>query len=115
MRGAREEDLALRYLEKKGLRLLDRNVRAPGGELDLVMRDGATLVVVEVRKRAHAGFGSAAESVDRRKQSRLVQATRGMLARRPELSQLEVRFDVVALDAQDRIDWIQAAFDVADG
>ncbi|MGQ0503622.1 MAG: YraN family protein [Panacagrimonas sp.] len=115
MKGAREEDLALHFLEKKGLRLLDRNVRAPGGELDLVMRDGSALVVVEVRKRAHAGYGSAAESVDGRKQARLVQATRGMLARRPEWAQLAVRFDVVALDAQDRIDWIQAAFDVADG
>ena len=68
MKGAREEDLALRYLESRGLRLVGRNLRAPGGELDLVMRDGAALVVVEVRKRSHRGFGNAAESVDRRKQ-----------------------------------------------
>ncbi|MGQ0699125.1 MAG: YraN family protein [Panacagrimonas sp.] len=114
MKGAREEDLALRYLELRGLKLVDRNVRAPGGELDLVMRDGAALAIVEVRKRAHRGYGSAAESVDSRKQSRIVQATRGLLARRPEFAKLSVRFDVVTLDADDRIEWIQAAFDAAD-
>lgn len=114
MKGAREEDLALRYLQARGLHLVDRNVRARGGELDLVMRDAETLVIVEVRKRAHRGFGSAAESVDIRKQARIVLAARSLLAQRPELARLPARFDVVALDADDRIDWIRAAFDVAD-
>lgn len=114
MKGAREEDLALRYLEARGLRLVERNVRAHGGELDLVMRDAGSLVIVEVRKRAHSSFGTAAESVDARKQSRIVHAARALLARRPELARLPARFDVVALDAADRIDWIQAAFDAED-
>lgn len=114
MKGAREEDLALAHLQARGLKLVARNVRQPGGELDLVMRDGSELVVVEVRKRAHAGYGSAAESVDARKQQRVVRATQGLLVRNPELARLPVRFDVVALDAGDRIDWIRAAFD-ADG
>jgi putative endonuclease len=114
VKGAREEDLALRHLEARGLKLVDRNVRARGGELDLVMRDGETLVIVEVRKRAHQGFGSAAESVDARKQSRVVTAARALLAQRPDLARLSARFDVVALDAQDRIEWIQAAFDAED-
>ncbi|MGH8516152.1 MAG: YraN family protein [Panacagrimonas sp.] len=115
MNGAREEDLALRYLQSRGLELVERNVRAKGGELDLVMREaGATLVIVEVRKRTHQAFGSAAESVDARKQRRIVQAARALLARRPELARLPARFDVIALDADDRIDWIQAAFDASD-
>jgi putative endonuclease len=113
--GSREEDLALRYLQARGLELVERNVRAKGGELDLVMRDpSATLVIVEVRKRAHRAFGTAAESVDARKQRRIVQAARALLARRPELARLPARFDVIALDADDRIDWIQAAFDASD-
>lgn len=111
MKGAREEDLALRHLEARGLTLVARNVRARGGELDLVMRDGEALVIVEVRKRAHRAFGSGAESVDARKQARIVMAARALLAQRPELARLPARFDVVALDAQDRIDWIQAAFE----
>lgn len=114
MKGAREEDLALRYLEAQGLTLVGRNLRARGGELDLVMRDGDTLVIAEVRKRSHLAFGSGAESVDARKQARIVNAARALLAQRPELARLPARFDVVALDAADRIDWIQAAFDAAD-
>lgn len=115
MNGSREEDLALRHLQSQGLELIERNVRARGGELDLVMRDrNATLVIVEVRKRTHRAFGSAAESVDPRKQRRIVLAARALLARRPDLARLPARFDVVALDGDDRIDWIQAAFDASD-
>jgi putative endonuclease len=114
VKGAREEDLALRYLEARGLRLVGRNLRARGGELDLVMRHGEELVIVEVRKRAHPGFASAAESVDARKQARIVSAARALLAQRPELARLPARFDVVALDAQDRVEWIQAAFEAQD-
>lgn len=114
MKGAREEALALQFLESQGLSLVDRNVRARGGELDLVMRDRDALVIVEVRKRSHAGFGSAAESVDARKRARIVLAAQALLAQRPELARLPARFDVVALDADDRIEWIQAAFDASD-
>ena len=114
MKGAREETLACQHLERQGLRLIDRNVRVQAGELDLVMQDGDTLVVVEVRKRSHSGFGSAAESVDARKRERIVMATRKLLAARPELAKLSVRFDVIALDAADRIEWIADAFDVSD-
>lgn len=114
MNGAQAEDIALRYLEARGLTLIDRNVRARGGELDLVMRDADSLVIVEVRKRSHAGFGSAAESVDARKQAKIVVAARWLLAQRSDLARLPARFDVVTLDAQDRVDWIQAAFDAGD-
>lgn len=115
MNGSREEELALRYLQTQGLELIERNVRAKGGELDLVMRDrNANLVIVEVRKRTHRAFGTAAESVDARKQRRIVLAARTLLARRPDLARLPARFDVVALDGEDRIEWIQAAFDATD-
>lgn len=111
MKGAAEEELALRHLQRQGLSLVLRNYRVKGGELDLVMREAGTLVIVEVRKRSHRGYGSAAESVDARKQQRIVLAARWLLARRSDLAVLPVRFDVVALDAGDRIDWIRGAFD----
>lgn len=114
MNGASAEDLALRFLEARGLKLIDRNVRARGGELDLVMRDADSLVIVEVRKRSNTSFGTAAESVDARKQAKVVVAARALLAQRPDLARLPARFDVVALDASDRIEWIQAAFDASD-
>lgn len=111
MKGAGAEDLALAYLQKQGLKLLLRNYRARGGEIDLVMRDANALVVVEVRKRSSAKFGSAAESVDARKRARIVLAARWLLAQRADLAKLAARFDVVTLDADDRVEWIKAAFD----
>lgn len=111
MKGEREETLALRHLQGQRLQLVARNYRCKGGELDLVMRDADTLVVIEVRKRSNANFGSAAESVDARKQAKIVHATRMFLSEHAAFSNCAVRFDVVALDAADRIEWLQAAFD----
>ena len=111
MKGADAEDFALAHLEAQGLRLIDRNVRVPGGEIDLLMRHHECLVVVEVRKRSNTGFGTATESIDARKRSRLIHATRMMLGRRPQFADMPIRFDVVALDAQNHIEWLQAAFE----
>lgn len=111
MKGADAEDLALAYLQQRGLKLVLRNYRARGGEIDLVMRDACTLIVVEVRKRSSAKFGSAAESVDARKRGRIVLAARWLLSQRADLARLAARFDVVTLDADDKIEWIKAAFD----
>jgi putative endonuclease len=98
-RGATGEALAAHHLEQLGLRIVARNVHLRHAELDLIALDGATLVVVEVRLRASAGFGSAAESVDARKQRRIVRAATELLARGglPRFS--SVRFDVVAIYA----------------
>lgn len=113
MRGAEAEDKALAHLLARGLKLVARNYRTRTGELDLVLREGQTLVVAEVRKRSHAGFASGAESVDARKQQRIAQTAAQFLAAHPEFAQCPVRFDVLALDADDRIEWIPAAFDSA--
>ncbi|MGH8461858.1 MAG: YraN family protein [Stenotrophobium sp.] len=111
MKGAAEEDLALRHLLAQGMKTVARNWRCAGGELDLVMCHGAVLVIAEVRKRSNAKFGSAAESVDARKRSRIVHAARLFLAAHPDYAQHEVRFDVLALDAANNIQWLRAAFD----
>lgn len=99
------------YLQARGLRLVARNWRCKGGELDLVLRERDTLVVTEVRKRSNALFGSAAESVDPRKQRRLALATQMFLAAHPEHARAPLRFDVVAMDGKGGIDWLRAAFD----
>jgi putative endonuclease len=108
--GAAAETRALRHLEARGLRLIERNWRTRGGELDLILRDRDTLVIAEVRARSHAGFGGAAGSVDARKRARIVHAARAYLVAHPQYESLPVRFDVVAIDAG-RIDWIPAAFE----
>ncbi|MFA5941999.1 MAG: YraN family protein [Sinimarinibacterium sp.] len=110
-RGAQAEDAALRLLANGGLRLVARNFRCRGGELDLVMLDGVTLVIVEVRARASARFASAAESIDARKQTRIVLATQMFVVTHPQHAQRAIRFDVVAFDGTHAPRWIQAAFD----
>ena len=97
--------------------MLERNYRCRGGEIDLVMLDGTTLVLVEVRLRTSEDFGGAAASVGRGKQRRFTLAARHLMLTRPAYRKLRVRFDVVALDGGRRpgelaIHWIRDAFRV---
>ena len=113
--GIQAESTALDFLSQKGLILLERNYRCRAGELDLVLRDGDTLVVAEVRYRRATAFGSAAQSVGSAKRRRLINATQHFLMTHPEVGELAVRFDVVALDGgvannDVRIQWIKDAF-----
>jgi putative endonuclease len=113
-RGRAAEDTALRFLEDRGLVLLERNYRCRMGELDLVMRDGDSLVFVEVRARGQATFGGAAASVGHAKQRRLVAAARHFLMTHPPAAALPARFDVVAISGsggENPPQWIRAAFD----
>lgn len=111
--GDAAEDRALAHLLDHGLRLVARNYRTPGrggGEIDLVMRDGAgTLVFVEVRKRASRDYGGAAASVSIFKQQRIVLAARHFLMRRGRQPP-PCRFDVVSVESGG-IQWMRAAFD----
>lgn len=107
--GQRGEDAALRHLESAGLTLLERNYRCRGGEIDLVMQQGATLVLVEVRLRSSARFGGAAASVGPRKQRRFTLAAKHLMLTRPEYRRMPARFDVVAIDNAE-IRWIRDAF-----
>lgn len=110
VRGALAEDLALEHLRARGLVLLERNFRCRRGEIDLVMRDGDTVVFVEVRLRAPGRHASAAESIDARKRARIVAAARFYLAGRGEPP---CRFDCVVLERAEAaaVVWLRAAFD----
>ena len=113
--GRRAEQRAADHLTSHGLELVLANYRCRFGELDLVMRDGPTLAVVEVRQRGGAQFGGAAASVTRSKQRRIVLATRHLLLTHATLRTLPVRFDVVTLEpapAGMRIEWLRDAFRV---
>ena len=107
--GRAAEQLAAQFLESRGLVIVERNFRCRAGEVDLVARDGATLVFVEVRLRAGSAFGGAAASVDARKQAKVIRAAQYYLANHPDQP---CRCDVVALDrlAVERIEWIRNAF-----
>ena len=113
--GRAGEALALRYLQARGLRVLERNYRVArgrsrrGGEIDLILLDpDGTLVFVEVRVRRGPMGGGAAASVSPAKRARLVYAARTYLAQLDRVP--PCRFDVVAVDG-DRVEWLRAAFD----
>ena len=110
--GDRGEQLALEYLQKRGLQLLERNYRCTGGEIDLVMLHRDTLALIEVRLRQDRSFGGAAASVTDTKQRRLLVAAQRLLQQRPAYRRYRARFDLVAIEdaAAPRIEWIKDAF-----
>ena len=108
------EDLAAAYLAAHGLELLARNIRCKAGEIDLVCRDGAVLVLIEVRQRARPDFGGALASVAAPKRRKLVRAARFLLHVTPAWRRSIVRFDVIGIQGDPcgahEIAWIKDAF-----
>jgi len=106
-RGAAAEALAAQFLQARGIRIVARNYRCRGGEIDIIAREGPTLVFVEVRLRRGNAFGGAAASITAAKRRRLSFAARhylGRLGREPPC-----RFDAILLDslASERIEWLR--------
>jgi len=95
--GRRGEDLAARYLQRLGLVVLARNWRCREGELDLIVTDGRTLVVCEVKTRSGRAFGHPAEAVTPQKMARIRRITGRWLSAH-HVRWCPVRFDVVAID-----------------
>ncbi|MCZ8132121.1 MAG: YraN family protein [Steroidobacteraceae bacterium] len=111
--GPRVEAAARDWLEARGLQTVATNFRSRRGELDLVMREGTELVIVEVRYRAGRSHGGAAASVDARKQRRLLATAGWLLATRPALGRLRMRFDVLAASGEPEapdFEWLRDAF-----
>ncbi|MBL4743473.1 MAG: YraN family protein [Cycloclasticus sp.] len=110
--GQQGEDLALKFLQTKGLQLEQRNYRSRFGEIDLIMQDSEHIVFVEVRLRSSNDFGGALSSVDRRKQRKLIKCAQQYMM--TEQTPLGFRFDVIAISPstpQHEIQWITNAFD----
>jgi len=112
--GDAAERAALDYLQRHELKLIVRNYACRGGEIDLVMLERQTLVLIEVRLRADLRFGGAAASVTSRKQRRIALAARHLLMTRTDLSRYPARFDVIAVEPQPggllKLEWIRDAF-----
>lgn len=108
LRGEKAEQQALEFLRGQRLRLIEKNYRCPFGEIDLIMDERQTLVIVEVRFRQSDRYGSAAESVTWQKQSRIIASAEHYLM--THRVQTPVRFDVVAISGDQRIQWIKNAF-----
>lgn len=92
------ERAAEKYLWRKGYRIVTRNYRAAGAEIDIVAMDGETLVFVEVKTRQSFAAGAPEEAVDERKQTRMRRAAEAFV-RRYRADDYDMRFDIVAIDA----------------
>ena len=113
-RGEAVERAAEIYLQQRGLQSITHNFQRRGGEIDLVMRDGETLVFIEVRFRKTDRFGSPIESVTATKQRKLLQTAQLFLLAQPQWRHAPCRFDIVAARPNDntalQFEWIKNAF-----
>jgi len=106
--GKLAEDQACQYLQKQGLKLIEKNYRCRSGEIDLIMLDQKTLVFVEVRYRAKNDYGSALDSVDQSKIQKLISTANHYVSKhQPDRP---MRFDVIGFDASLKPNWIENAF-----
>jgi putative endonuclease len=108
VQGADAEQQAYDFLIQQGLKPVCRNFRCKQGELDLVMLEQDILVVVEVRFRKSNRFGGAIESVTAKKRAKIITATQYYLM--TQKIKNTVRFDVIAMNANNDLTWIKNAF-----
>ena len=113
--GVKAEQLALAYLQQQGLTIVDKNYHSRRGEIDLIMVDDSTLVFVEVRYRKSEKYGSALESVNYLKQTRIIQTAQAYLQTN-RVHYAEYRFDVIAISPckeTSGIIWLKDAFQIS--
>ncbi len=109
------EDLALKKLKKLGYRCIERNYRCSLGEMDLIARDGETLVFVEIKTRRDKSLAYAKEAVDERKKRQLSKVALAYM-KAEDCCDTRSRFDVVAVHldgGREQIEVIKNAFDLA--
>ena len=104
------EALVAEYLEARGCRIVEREWRCRFGEIDLIARDGAYLVFIEVKYRSSLKDGDSLEAVNRRKQRKIIRVAEYYLCVHQEKADLPCRFDVIGIE-EERIRLIRNAFD----
>ena len=108
--GTEYEDMAERFLERNGVRIISRNFRSRYGEIDLVGHDGTYYIFIEVKYRRSGKMGQPIEAVDIRKQHRISRVADYFRVYRKLKDSDNVRFDVIAI-LDDKINWYRNAFD----
>jgi putative endonuclease len=112
-KGRAGEDAAADFLARNGMKIVERNFRCPSGEIDIIARDGKTIVFVEVRSTGGTKFGHAEESLIARKRRRVVNAALWYL-KKSAREHASARIDVVAIrwnEGKPEINWIVNAFE----
>ncbi len=114
--GNQAEDIALEYLSTHGLELIEQNYLTKLGEIDIIMLDKSekTLVFVEVRYRKNTHFGTATETIDTTKQTKIIRTAQHYLQQHKKYQEFICRFDVVGVESDlkyPKINWIKDAFE----
>ncbi len=110
--GQEGETEAVEYLTEKGYTVLERNYRGERGEIDIILKDGGTLVFVEVKTKRRGGFGEPEDWVDEKKQNQIGKVAMRYLQDQ-NLDEIDCRFDVVTVSydhEKKRIKHIKNAF-----
>jgi putative endonuclease len=94
-KGRTGEAAAARYLEEKGLKILERNFRGPPGEVDLIALEGETLVFIEVKTWSTLGLDALEQGLNAKKQRRIIETAKYFLSSHREYRYMAIRFDVV--------------------
>ncbi|MDR2102232.1 MAG: YraN family protein [Treponema sp.] len=97
-KGRAGEQYAAKALENAGMRLLASNFRSPVGEVDLVARNGDTLIFVEVKTWAKRGIADLEYSIGHEKQRRIIETAKYFLAVHREYNEMSIRFDVIFIE-----------------
>ena len=116
MTGAEGEAIAAAFLLKQGYRILERNYRTPLGEIDMIAKDGETLVFIEVKARSVVQFGAPQSAVDLRKQAKMSRVALAYLSRK-KIDSSDCRFDVIGVlkgPGGPQVELFQNAFDVTE-
>ncbi|WP_457624456.1 YraN family protein [Persephonella sp.] len=106
------EDRAVDFLKSSGYEIIGRNFKTRYGEIDIIARDGDTVVFVEVRYRKSSAFGSPEETINLRKIKKIIRAANRYISMKG-LENTDIRFDVIAMD-EDGIRHIKNAFEGID-
>ena len=120
--GAKGEEIAVRYLKKRGYRIVERNYRVKLGEIDIIAEQGDDLVFIEVKTRSDTSFGSPFESITKQKQKQLSKVALEYISKK-KCYQRPARFDVVGIQFRKgsknfrdaAIELLQNAFDLCYG
>ena len=112
-KGLLYEKMALVYLQKQGLKFLQKNYYCRLGEIDLVMLDHTTVVFIEVRYRENTVYGDAFDTVDKIKQNKLIKTAQLYLIQQGTYDKVPARFDVISIckhQGKPELTWVRNAF-----
>ena len=108
-KGLAGEEAAANHLEKKGMRIIERNFRSRTGEVDIVALDGETVVFAEVKAWSSYGMENLEQAIDAKKQRKIIETAKYFLAAHRKYRYMAIRFDVIFI-SQDGINHLASAF-----